>query len=187
MTYPNLPIELHNDLANEMVATRRQTKKANPHYEFGGPIGALGIVLGLEVSRLARNSADRHRLLELCAVTDTLILDDDGLYDPGHFNDRSLLGLKGTMSEAELYVLRGRLRGGILSNARRTAFSLQPRRVLVPRDSKDGRGQAPKPHDGIRSARSQARVFATNVRSNMRGCIRGSAPGETRQISHPPG
>lgn len=47
MTYPNLPIELHNDLANEMVATRRQTKKANPHYEFGGPIGALGIVLGL--------------------------------------------------------------------------------------------------------------------------------------------
>jgi DNA invertase Pin-like site-specific DNA recombinase len=62
-----------------------------------------GIVLGLEVSRLARNSTDWHRLLEICALTDTLILDEDGLYDPRHFNDRLLLGLKGTMSEAELH------------------------------------------------------------------------------------
>jgi DNA invertase Pin-like site-specific DNA recombinase len=59
-------------------------------------------VLGLEVSRLARNSTDWHRLLEICALTDTLILDEDGIYDPAHFNDRLLLGLKGTMSEAEL-------------------------------------------------------------------------------------
>src|SRR5262249_21381773 len=58
-----------------------------------------GIVLGLEVSRLARNSTDWHRLLEICALTDTLILDEDGVYDPAHFNDRLLLGLKGTMSE----------------------------------------------------------------------------------------
>ena len=65
-----------------------------------------GIVLGLEVSRLARNSTDWHRLLEICALTDTLILDEDGLYDPRHFNDRLLLGLKGTMSEAELHVIR---------------------------------------------------------------------------------
>ena len=62
-------------------------------------MGRGGIVLGLEVSRLARNSADWHRLLEICAVTDTLILDEDGLYDPAHFNDRLLLGLKGTMSQ----------------------------------------------------------------------------------------
>src|SRR5579864_8740427 len=68
-----------------------------------------GIVLGLEVSRLARNSTDWHRLLEICALTDTLILDEDGLYDPRHFNDRLLLGLKGAMSEAELHVIRARL------------------------------------------------------------------------------
>lgn len=82
-------------------------------------LGRVGIVLGLEVSRLARNSTDWHRLLELCALSDTLILDEDGLYDPSHFNDRLLLGLKGTMSEAELHVLNARLRGGILSRARR--------------------------------------------------------------------
>src|SRR5579864_1374928 len=82
-------------------------------------LGRAGIVLGLEVSRLARNSMDWHRLLEICALTDTLILDEDGVYDPAHFNDRLLLGLKGTMSEAELHVLRARLQGGILNKARR--------------------------------------------------------------------
>jgi DNA invertase Pin-like site-specific DNA recombinase len=82
-------------------------------------MGKAGIVLGLEVSRLARNNADWHRLLEICALSETLILDEDGLYDPGDFNDRLLLGLKGTMSEAELHFLRARLRGGILSKARR--------------------------------------------------------------------
>ena len=82
-------------------------------------MGHAGIVLGLEVSRLARNSSDWHRLLEICALTDTLILDEDGLYDPSHFNDRLLLGLKGTMSEAELHVLRARLQGGIRNKARR--------------------------------------------------------------------
>jgi DNA invertase Pin-like site-specific DNA recombinase len=63
-------------------------------------MGEVGVVLGLEVSRLARSSVDWHRLLEICALTGTLILDEDGLYDPSHFNDRLLLGLKGTMSEA---------------------------------------------------------------------------------------
>ncbi len=82
-------------------------------------MGKAGIVLGFEVSRLARNNADWHRLLEICALSETLILDEDGLYDPGEFNDRLLLGLKGQMSEAELHFLRARLRGGILSNARR--------------------------------------------------------------------
>ena len=82
-------------------------------------MGRAGIVLGLEVSRLARNSADWHRLLEICALADTLILDEDGIYDPAHFNDRLLLGLKGTMSEAELHVLQARLRGGLLNKARR--------------------------------------------------------------------
>ncbi len=82
-------------------------------------LGEAGLVLGLEVSRLARNSTDWHRLLEICALTDTLLLDDDGLYDPSHFNDRLLLGMKGTMSEAELHILRARLQGGLLSKARR--------------------------------------------------------------------
>jgi DNA invertase Pin-like site-specific DNA recombinase len=82
-------------------------------------MGRAGIVLGLEVSRLARNNADWHRLLEICAMSATLICDEDGLYDPSDFNDRLVLGLKGTMSEAELHFIRSRLRGGQLSKARR--------------------------------------------------------------------
>jgi DNA invertase Pin-like site-specific DNA recombinase len=87
-------------------------------------MGQAGIVMGLEVSRLARNCADWHRLLEICALSGTLILDEDGLYDPGHFNDRLLLGLKGTMSEAELHLLKARLHGGIESLARRGELRL---------------------------------------------------------------
>jgi DNA invertase Pin-like site-specific DNA recombinase len=82
-------------------------------------MGRAGIVLGLEVSRLARNNADWHRLLEICAMSGTLICDEDGLYDPTDFNDRLLLGLKGTMSEAELHFIRARLIGGQRSKARR--------------------------------------------------------------------
>ena len=78
-----------------------------------------GIVLGLEVSRLARNHADWYRLLELCGITDTLIGDNDGVYHPALFNDRLLLGLKGTLSEAELHILRARLDGGIRNQAAR--------------------------------------------------------------------
>jgi len=85
-------------------------------------MGQAGIVMGLEVSRLARNNADWHRLLEICALADTLILDEDGVYDPANFNDRLLLGLKGTMSEAELHVIKARLRGGILNKVRRGEY-----------------------------------------------------------------
>jgi DNA invertase Pin-like site-specific DNA recombinase len=94
-------------------------------------LGRAGIVMGLEVSRLARNSTDWHRLLEICALTEALILDEDGIYDPAHFNDRLLLGLKGTMSEAELHVLRARLRGGILNKARRGELLIKPPIGLV--------------------------------------------------------
>ena len=69
---------------------------------------------------------DWHRLLEICALADTLILDEDGIYDPAHFNDRLLLGLKGTMSEAELHVLRARLQGGIRNKARRGDLFVRP-------------------------------------------------------------
>src|SRR5215467_397776 len=82
-------------------------------------LARVGIVLGLEVSRLARNNADWYRLLELCGITDTLIGDNDGIYHPALFNDRLLLGLKGTMSEAELHIIRARLDGGIRNKAAR--------------------------------------------------------------------
>jgi DNA invertase Pin-like site-specific DNA recombinase len=79
----------------------------------------VGLVLGLEVSRLARNNAEWYRLIDLAGLTDTLIGDADGIYHPALFNDRLLLGLKGTMSEAELHVLRARLNGGIRNKAAR--------------------------------------------------------------------
>lgn len=88
-------------------------------------LAEVGVVMGLEVSRLARSSSDWHRLLEICALTDTLILDEDGLYNPSHFNDRLLLGLKGTMSEAELHVLKARLIGGQLAKARRGELEMK--------------------------------------------------------------
>ena len=80
-------------------------------------LGKVGIILGIEMSRLARNNADWYQLLDLCALTDTLIADGDGLYHPGDFNDRLVLGLKGTMSEAELHLIRHRLTAGLLHKA----------------------------------------------------------------------
>ena len=82
-------------------------------------MGHAGLVASLEVSRLCRNSSDWARLLEICALTDTLIMDEDGIYDVNDFNDRLLLGLKGTMSEAEMHFLYSRMRGGMISKARR--------------------------------------------------------------------
>lgn len=82
-------------------------------------LGRVGILLGLEVSRVARCNADWYRLLDMCAITDTLLADGDGVYHPALFNDRLILGLKGTMSEAELHVLRSRLDGGLRNKAAR--------------------------------------------------------------------
>jgi excisionase family DNA binding protein len=82
-------------------------------------LGQVGIVLALEVSRLARSNSDWYRLLDLAGLTDTLLADTDGVYHPGLFNDRLTLGLKGTMAEAELHVLRARLDGGIRNKAER--------------------------------------------------------------------
>jgi len=94
-------------------------RKGFSHLTAEIALGHAGIVLGLEVSRLARSNADWYRLLDLCGVTDTLIGDADGIYHPGMFNDRLVLGLKGTMSEAELHVLRARLQGGKRNKAAR--------------------------------------------------------------------
>src|SRR3979409_691580 len=82
-------------------------------------LGRVGIVFGLEVSRMARNNADWYRLFDLCSITDTLVGDSDGLYHPALFNDRLVLGLKGIMAEAELHILRARLEGGIRNKAAR--------------------------------------------------------------------
>src|SRR6266851_6380587 len=80
-------------------------------------LGHVGAVLSLEVSRLARSCSDWYRLLEICALSDTLVIDEEGVYDPGAYNDRLLLGFKGTMSEAELHWLHQRLQGGKLTKA----------------------------------------------------------------------
>jgi DNA invertase Pin-like site-specific DNA recombinase len=97
-------------------------------------LGKAGLVMGLEVSRLARNSADWHQLIELCSLMDALILDEDGIYDPANFNDRLLLGLKGTLSEAELHFLKARMRGGMINKARRGELEMRPPVGLVYRD-----------------------------------------------------
>ena len=88
-------------------------------------LGRAGIVLGLECSRLARDSADWQQLIKICAHNDTLICDEDGLYDPASFNDRLLLGLKGTLAESELHFLRARMQGGLLAKARRGELKLR--------------------------------------------------------------
>jgi DNA invertase Pin-like site-specific DNA recombinase len=114
---------IDQDLGQSAAGTAQRAGFQRLVAEVG--MGKAGIVLGLEVSRLARTSAEWHRLLEICALTDTLILDEEGIYDPAHFNDRLLLGLKGTMSEAELHVLRARLLGGIRSKARRGELKIK--------------------------------------------------------------
>src|SRR5712692_8579860 len=86
----------------------------------------VGLILGVEMSRLARSCKDWYQLLELCALFHTLIADLDGVYDPAQYNDRLLLGLKGTMSEAELHIMRQRLRQGLLAKARRGELALAP-------------------------------------------------------------
>lgn len=108
---------LDRDLGNSGAsATGREDFKALVAEVSMGQVGA---VFALEASRLARSCADWHRLIELCSLTATLIIDEDGLYDPSDFNDRLLLGLKGTMSAAELHFMRARLRGGTLNKAKR--------------------------------------------------------------------
>jgi DNA invertase Pin-like site-specific DNA recombinase len=112
-------------------------------------LGRAGIVLGLECSRLARDSADWQQLVKICAHTDTLILDEDGLYDPAIFNDRVLLGMKGQISEFELHFLRARMRGGILAKARRGELALALPAGLV----RDHQGQVTlDPDAGVRHA-----------------------------------
>ena len=96
-------------------------------------LGEVGAIFGLKVSRLARSSADLSRLLELARLTDTLVIDGDGIYDLAEFNDRLRLGLKGTMSEAELHLLAGRLQGAKRAAADRQRAAHPAAGRLMPR------------------------------------------------------
>jgi DNA invertase Pin-like site-specific DNA recombinase len=131
-------------------------------------LGQVGIVFALEVSRLARNNADWYRLLDLAGMTDTLIADADGIYHPGLFNDRMLLGMKGTMSEAELHILRARLDGGDPQQGRpRRAAPRAAGRAGVGRGRRGDspasrRGRHRRHHRGLRAVR-RLRVGARGV------------------------
>jgi DNA invertase Pin-like site-specific DNA recombinase len=94
-------------------------------------LGQAGAVLSLEASRLARSCSDWYRLLEICALTDTLVIDEDGVYDPSQYADRLLLGILGTMSEAELHWLRNRRLGGKLARAEQGELRMRPPVGLV--------------------------------------------------------
>ncbi len=94
-------------------------------------LGHAGAVLSLEASRLARSCSDWYRLIEICSLTDTLVIDEDGVYDPTQYNDRLLLGIKGTMSEAELHWIRSRLLGGKQEKARSGQLRFRPPTGLV--------------------------------------------------------
>jgi DNA invertase Pin-like site-specific DNA recombinase len=96
-----------------------------------------GIIFGLEVSRLARNNKDWYQLLDLCSLTATLIADSEGVYDPASFNDRLLLGLKGTMSEAELHMIKSRAPGALSQGPKGRTALQTPHRVSVQRQWQD--------------------------------------------------
>ncbi len=112
----DLIITIDSDLGQSGASSEHRQGFKKLVSEVG--MGHAGMVASLEVSRLCRNSSDWARLLEICALTDTLIMDEDGIYDINDFNDRLLLGLKGTMSEAEMHFLYSRMRGGMISKAR---------------------------------------------------------------------
>ncbi|MFC1672315.1 recombinase family protein [Planctomycetota bacterium] len=112
-------------------------------------LGQVGGILGLEMSRLARSCADWHRLLEVAALSKALIIDEEGVYDPNHYNDRLLLGLKGTLSEAELHFLKQRMIGGRRNKAQRGEF-----RIRLPAGYvwEPGEGIRQDPDERVRSA-----------------------------------
>ena len=101
-------------------------------------LGRVGLIFGLEASRLARSNADWYQLLDLCGMTDTLIADGDGIYDPAAYSDRLVLGLKGTISEAELHLIKGRLIAGMRHKAAKGEL-----RVALPAGLDYDRGRQP--------------------------------------------
>jgi DNA invertase Pin-like site-specific DNA recombinase len=143
-------------------------------------MGHAGIVMGLEVSRLARNNADWHRLLEICALADTLILDEDGVYDPTSFNDRLLLGLKRTMSEAELHVLKARLRGGILNKARRGEYHCGT--LMEPRNCETVNAVIGSPASRMLIRAISAGSSISRTSRSLRATVEATSPHEVRRL-----
>src|SRR5713226_8527184 len=119
-------------------------------------MGRAGVVPGIEMSRLARTGRDWHQLLELCCLSGVLLADPDGVYDPGYYNDRLLLGLKGTMSEAELYLIRQRMLSGKLAKAERGELAV-PLPMGYVRRPTSGRSMS----SGSSSARSGGSELST--------------------------
>jgi DNA invertase Pin-like site-specific DNA recombinase len=152
-------------------------------------LGKVGIIICLEASRVARNNTEWYRLLDLCSVTDTLIGDLDGIYHPGLFNHRLLLGLKGTMAEAELHVLRMRLNGAIRNKAKRGELR---RSLPVGLVWGEGEGQVIFHPDqavvgAIRSLRNWARLAKCGFGFKPKNCsFRTSVPMEKFFGSSPP-
>ncbi len=140
---------IDEDLAQSAVTSTQRSGFQRLVADVG--LGKVGVILGLEVSRLARNCSDWYRLLEICGPTATLVGDEDGIYDPNCFNDRLLLGLKGTMSEAEIFILRARLDGGKLNKAQRGELALQlPAGLVYDRDGRVQLDPDRQVHDTMR-------------------------------------
>ncbi len=144
------PAELIVTLDGDLGLSGAQTTGRNDFKQLVADVsmGDVGAVFALEASRLARSSLEWHRLIELCAMTQTAVIDEDGCYDPGDFNDALLLGMKGTLAQAELHFLRARLQGGKLNKARKgelkfplpvgLCFDDQDQTVLDPDDEVRG-------------------------------------------------
>jgi DNA invertase Pin-like site-specific DNA recombinase len=126
-------VVIDDDLGRSAASTLHRPGFQRLVAEVG--LGHVGLVLGIEVSRLARSCRDWHQLLEMCALFDTLIADADGIYDAANFNDRLLLGLKGTMSEAELHILKARMHEGRRAKASRAELVIGLPRGFVLRPS----------------------------------------------------
>jgi len=119
---PNAIVVIDDDMGRSASSVSGRTGFARLVAEVA--LKKAGIIFGLEVSRLARNNRDWYQLLDLCSITDTLIADTDGVYNPCLFNDRLLLGLKGTMSEAELHLIKNRMHQGLFHKAQKGELRL---------------------------------------------------------------
>jgi DNA invertase Pin-like site-specific DNA recombinase len=144
-------------------------------------LGEVGAIFGLEVARLGRNNAEHHRLLEFCALTDTLIVDTDGIYDLQDFNDRMILGLKAQWSEAELHIMASRLQGAkrsAASSASRWRSATSTTRRATGSSTPTTRCRPRSPTCSKRSSRP-ARRTAWSARSKTGGSrsVPGVAPG----------
>ncbi len=143
-------------------------------------LGRVGLVLGVEMSRLARSCRDWHQLLEICALFDTLIADTDGVYDPAQFNDRLLLGLKGTMSEAELHILKARMLEGRRAKARRgelgkpvpMGYLRHPSGVVVLDPDEQAQGTIRQVFDLFERFRTVGKVLSHLVEHDIRMPVR---------------